>query len=103
MTTAIAEGKLDQLRDKLERIIRDTFPGVSFTNIWVVPRESFYGDLMIDIWSIYEGDPQQLHTPERYGLRTRLHDTIRDFGVDASPSPRFVLASEAGDWKPEGA
>lgn len=102
MKAATVDGRLDKLAEKLEQIIRDTFPHVTFTNIWIVPRESFYGDLMIDIWSIYEGDLRQLHTPERHGLRTRLHDAIHDCGIEASPSPRFVMESEAGDWKPEG-
>ena len=102
MPTSIADEQLDQLRDTVERMVRDTFPHVAFTNIWIVPRYSFHRDLMIDIWSIYDGELKQIHTPENYGLRTRIHDALRGHGIDGSASLQFVMRSEAGDWKPEG-
>ncbi len=102
MTITMADDTLAKLNKTVERMVRETFPHVTFTNIWIIPRHSFYGDLMIDIWSIYDGELKQIHTPERRELRSRLRNVIHGHGFDASPSLRFVMKSEAGDWKPEG-
>lgn len=90
MTTAIAEGKLEKLKEKLERIIRENFPHVTFPDVRITAKESYSGDdCVVEILAVYEGDNQQLHGPERRGLLVRLQDAITEESVDAFPNLYF--------------
>ena len=95
MTIAIAEGKLEQLKEKLERIIRENFPHVTFPDVRITAKESYSGDGMVEIFAVYEGENQQLHGPERRGLLVRLQDAISDEGVDAFPNLYFSSADRS--------
>ena len=86
----------------VDRVIRDTFPRVTFTGVWVRSRQTAYGDEILDIWVVYEGDVRQLQSPERPYLLTRLADTLQTLGLAAAPVTRFITKDEVGDWQPEG-
>ena len=75
-------------------MVREAFPSVTFTDIWVRGREVWaYGDEadeVVDIWSVYEGDVGQIDSRVRNRFRTRVVDTLREMGVTASPVTRFI-------------
>ena len=55
MIATIKKDNLPEIRELLWRMVRETFPEVTFTDIWIRGRESWYGDEVVDIWSVYEG------------------------------------------------
>ena len=91
-----------RVQSAIDRILRETFPQVTFTGIWVRSRHSAYGDEILDIWAVYEGDADQLQSAERPHLLSRLVDTLRALGVTAAPVTRFISRDDVGDWRPEG-
>lgn len=92
----IPDHKLALLTDALERMIRETFTHVTFTDVRISAKETYLGDDMkIEIVAFYEGDMEQLHGPERPGILVRLQDAIWEEGVDAFPSLFFTPAPES--------
>ena len=91
-----------RVQSAVDRILRETFPQVTFTGIWVRARRSAYGDEILDIWAVYEGDVRQLQSPERPYLLPRLIDALRALGMTAAPVTRFISRDDVGDWQPEG-
>ncbi|MCY3599560.1 MAG: hypothetical protein OXJ54_02685 [Gemmatimonadetes bacterium] len=106
MIATITKDNLPEVRDLLQRMVREAFPHVEFTDIWVRGRESWgYGDEpdeVVDIWSVYEGKVGQIDPRVRNRFRTRVVDTLREMGIAASPVTRFITKDDAGDWVPEG-
>ena len=95
-------GKLPEVTETIRKMFQQTFPGVVFTDIWVLPGTSWYGDEMLEIWAIYaDDDIERLRVPEKSSFRTRVWHKISDMGLDASPKMHFVAKSDAGDWQPE--
>lgn len=91
-----------RVQSAVDRVLRETFPQVTFTGIWVRSRPSGYGDEILDIWAVYEGNAGQLQSPERPYLLPRLVDTLQALGVTAAPVTRFISRDDVGDWQPEG-
>ena len=91
-----------EVQSAVDRILRETFPGVTFTGVWVLSRRSAYGDEILDIWAVYEGDVRQLQSPERPYLLPRLVDALQAMGMTAAPVTRFISRDDIGDWQPEG-
>lgn len=91
-----------RVQSAVDRILRETFPHVIFTGIWVRSRPSVYGDEILDIWAVYEGDADQLQSAERPHLLSRLVATLQDLGMTAAPVTRFISRDDVGDWQPEG-
>ena len=64
MIATITKDNLPEIRELLARMVREAFPSVTFTDIWVRGREVWaYGDEadeVVDIWSVYEGDAGQI-------------------------------------------
>ncbi len=87
----------DNLR-KVEATIKNAVvlahPGVVFTDFWVEPRTSWYGDDMMDIWGIYDGDVTDLSPPTKPSLDTRIQDMLWDMGLEAAPNLRLVAKSD---------
>ena len=102
MTTATETRRLEAASAAIRRVLSETFPDVTFTGIWVRPRESPYGDEVLEICAVYEGEADQLQTPGRPRLLARIADELRDLGMRAVPSTRFIARDNAEDWKPEG-
>ena len=102
MTRTITDQNVAAIRDTIEHMVRATFDHITFTDVWVQPRESVYGDEVLEIWAIYDGEVEQLQTPEKPWFRTRVADALWDMNVDASPVMHFVTKSDAGEWRPEG-
>lgn len=95
--------QLPRLRDEVGRIAREVFPSLRFTNVWVQPTRSWYGDEVVDVWAIYEGDVGGLEQAEgRLLLGRRVRDMLWDRDLDVTPSIHMVTKSDAGDWRPEG-
>lgn len=90
------------VQSAVDRVLRETFPEVTFTGVWVRSRRSAYGDELLDIWAVYEGDVRQLQSPERPHLLPRLVDTLHVLGMTAMPVTRFIGRDDTGDWHPEG-
>ena len=90
------------VKSAIDRILRKTFPKVTFTGVWVRFRHSPYGDEILDIWAVYDGDVRQLQSPERPYLLPRLVDALRALGLTATPVTRFISRDDVGDWQPEG-
>ena len=91
-----------RVQPAVERILRETFPQVTFTGIWVRSRRSAYGDEILDIWAVYEGDADQLQSAERPHLLSRLIAAFQALGLTAAPVTRFISRDDVGDWQPEG-
>ena len=102
MIATIGEVVLADVRTAIQRIIEETFPGVAFSAVWVRPRRSAYGDVVLDICAVYEGEAAELQTPGRPAFLDRVAETLGDMGVTAVPVTRFIAKDDAGDWKPEG-
>ena len=106
MIATITRDNLPEIRELLARMVREAFPSVTFTDIWVRGRAVWaYGDEadeVVDIWSVYEGDVGQIDPRVRNRFRTRVVDTLREMGVTASPVTRFITKEDAEDWVPEG-
>jgi len=90
------------VKSAVDRVLRETFPRVTFTGIWVRTRPSAYGDEILDIWAVYEGDAHQLQSAKRPHLLSRLVATLQELGVTAAPVTRFISRDDVGDWQPEG-
>ena len=102
---AVLHLKADTQLGEVEAAIRDAVvafhTGVDFTDIWVEPRTSWYGDEMIEVWAVYDGNIGDLAVPSKHSLRTRIQDILWDMGVDAFPSMHLVAKADAKDLKPE--
>lgn len=95
--------QLPDVTEKIEQIVKAALPHIHFTNIWVKPGTSWYGDEVVDIWAIYDGVVDDLHrTPDKLSIGTRIQDMLWDRGLDVLPKTHFVMKAEAGDWRPEG-
>ena len=102
MTTAAGKRGLEAAAAAIRRVLSDIFPDVTFTGIWVRPRESPYGDEVLEVCAVYEGEADQLQTPGRPRLLARIADELMELGMRALPSTRFIAKDDAEDWKPEG-
>ena len=102
MIATITKDNLPEIRELLQRMVRETFPEVTFTDIWIRGRESWYGDEVVDIWSVYEGEVGQIDPAIRNRFGVRVIDALRDRGIAASPVTRFITKSDVGDRVPEG-
>lgn len=91
-----------RVQPAVDRILRETFPQVTFTGIWVRSRRSAYGDEILDIWAVYEGEADQLQSAERPHLLSRLVAALQGLGMTAAPVTRFISRDDVGDWQPEG-
>ena len=63
---------------------------------------SWYGDEVVDIWSVYEGEVGQINQTVRGRLGVRIQDALWDRGLTASPVMRFITKSDVGDRVPVG-
>ena len=93
---------------EIEAAIKDAVvvfhPGVDFTDIWVVPRTSWSGSDMIEVWAVYDGDSRPCFAPasrkllwDRASTRSRAcgrhsADAKAAARADSSPPPR------SGPW-----
>ncbi len=102
MIATITKDNLPEIRELLQRMVRETFPEVTFTDIWIRGRESWYGDEVVDIWSVYEGEVGQIDPAVRNRFGVRVIDALRERGIAASPVTRFITKSDVGDRVPEG-
>ncbi len=95
--------ELPHVTDDVSIIVRETFPNIRFTNIWVQPGKSWFGDEIVDVWAVYDGDVTDLESvQEGLSFGTRVQHVLWDRGLDVTPSTHFITKSEAGDWRPEG-
>ena len=95
--------ELPHIRDEVQRIVHEVFPSLRFTNIWVQPARSWYGDEVVDVWAIYEGDVEAQEQAEGLiSFRRRVRDLLWDQDLEVAPSIHMVTQSDAGDWRPEG-
>ncbi len=96
----------EQLADvdaEINRIVRAALPDIHFTDIWVRPGTSWFGDDVVDIWAIHDGEVDDLHrTPDKISIGTRVQDMLWDRGLDVLPKTHFITKADAGDWRPEG-
>ena len=96
----------EQLADvdaEINRIVRAALPDIHFTDIWVRPGTSWFGDDVVDIWAIHDGEVDDLHrTPDKISIGTRIQDMLWDRGLDVLPKTHFITKADAGDWRPEG-
>ena len=95
-------GKLPEIKDNIRRMVRETFPEVTFTDIWVLPGWSSYGDEVVEVWAIYDGVVADLRIPQKPSLGSNVQDMLWGMDLDASPMTHFIMKSEAKDWRPEG-
>ena len=102
MTVTIGDEILKDVRTAVQRIIAETFPEVAFSGVWVRSRDSAYGDVVLDICAVYEGEVGELQTAARPAFLSRVADRLGAMGVNAVPVTRFIAKNDAGDWKPEG-
>ncbi|WP_419161481.1 hypothetical protein [Candidatus Palauibacter sp.] len=102
MIPTITKENLPEIRELLQHMVCETFPNVTFTDIWVRGRESWYGDEVVDIWSVYEGDVGQIDPDVRNRFGVRVLDALRELGITASPVTRFITKADVGDRIPEG-
>lgn len=94
---------LPHVRDDISTIARETFPRVQFTNIWVRPGKSRFGDEVVDIWAVYDDDVADLtEAGDVLAFGTRIQHMLWNRGLDVLPNTRLITKSEAGDWRPEG-
>jgi len=102
MIATITKDNLPEIRELLQQMVRETFPEVTFTDIWIRRSESWYGDEVVDIWSVYEGEVGQIDPAVRGRLGVRIRDALWDRGITASPVTRFITKSDVGDRVPMG-
>ena len=102
MIATITKDNLPEVKELLRRMVRETFPEVTFTDIWIRGRESWYGDEVVDIWSVYEGEVGQIDPSVRNRFGVRVIDALRERGIAASPVTRFITKSDVGNRVPEG-
>ena len=95
-------GKLPAIEDNIRRMVRETFPEITFTDIWVLPGVSSYGDEVVEVWAIYDGVVGDLRVPAKPSFRSSVQDMLWDMDLDASPMTHFITKSDAKDWRPEG-
>ena len=96
MIRTVTDQNVVEIKDTVERMVRETFTHVTFTDVWVQARESAYGDEILEIWAIYDSEVEQLQTQEIPWFRVRVADALWDMGVDASPKMHFITKSDAG-------
>ena len=102
MTATITKENLPEIREMLQRMVREAFPEVTFTDIWIRRSVSWYGDEVVDIWSVYEGEVGQINQAVRGRLGVRIQDALWDRGLTASSVMRFITKSDVGDRVPVG-
>ncbi len=97
-------GQLPEIKARIEEMVHATFPQVHFTDIWVRPgTSSWFGDAVVDIWAIYDGEVDDLHkAPEKPSFGTHVQHMLWDRGLDLLPKMHFITKADAGDWRPEG-
>ena len=95
-------GKLPQIKDRIELLVRETFPEITFTDIWVLPGMSSYGDEVVEVWAIYDGVVSDLQVSEKPSFGSDVQDMLWDMDLDAFPMTHFITKSDAKDWRPEG-
>lgn len=95
----------DEILRKIETPIRDmvisSHPGVVFTNFWLEPSISWCGNDMLEVWAVYDGRFEDLGAPAKPSLAVRIHDLIRDSGLDACPSLHLITKEDAEELFPE--
>ena len=69
-------------------------PGVTFTDFWVEPRTSWYGDEMMEVVGIYDGDVTDLSLATGPSLHTQIHDMLWDMGLKMAPLLRLIAKSD---------
>ena len=103
MTTQVERsGKLPDIRDSIRHIIAEMYPNTVFTDVWVQPDMSPYGDEVVKIWAIFDGLVQDLPHPSKPTFGSRVQSMLWDMDLDASPQISFFAKDEARDWRPEG-
>lgn len=102
MIATITKENLPEIREMLQRMVREAFPEVTFTDIWIRRSVSWYGDEVVDIWSVFEGDVGQINQAVRGRLGVRIQDALWDRGLTASSVMRFITKSDVGDRVPVG-
>ncbi|MXX75281.1 MAG: hypothetical protein F4210_11215 [Holophagales bacterium] len=95
--------ELPHIRAEVHRIVHEVFPGLRFTNVWVQPTRSWYGDEVVDVWAIYEGEVEAQQQVEGLtSFRRRVRDLLWDQDLEVTPSIHLITQSDAGDWRPGG-
>lgn len=69
-------------------------PGVTFTDFWVEPCTSWYGDEMMEIVGIYDGDVADLSPVTGPSLNTQIHDMLWDMGLKMAPLLCLIAKSD---------
>ena len=95
-------GRLPEIKDRIVLLVRETFPEITFTDIWVLPGMSSYGDEVVEVWAIYDGVVSDLQVSENPSFGSVVQDMLWDMDLDASPMTHFITKSDAKDWRPEG-
>ena len=95
--------ELPRIRTEVDRIVHEVFPGLRFTNLWVQPTRSWYGDEVVDVWAIYEGEVGAQEEAEGLiSFRRRVRELLWDQDLEVTASIHMVTQSDVGDWRPEG-
>ena len=102
MNRTVTDQNMGHIKDTIAIMVREAFAQVTFTDVWVQARESAYGDEVLEIWAIYDGEVEQLQPQKNPSFRVRVADALWDMGVDASPKMHFITKSDAREWRPEG-
>ncbi len=94
---------LPHIRDEVHRIVHEIFPSLRFTNVWVQPTRSWYGDEVVDVWTIYEGEVEAQEQAEGLiSFRRRVRELLWDQELEVTASIHMVTQADVGDWRPEG-
>ena len=68
---------------------------VPFRQVWTKPTHDFDDVPFLDVWVIYDGEPQSLDTSLLNSFDAYLIETLRNAGIHAIPSISYVPREEA--------
>ena len=102
MIATITKENLPEIREMLQRMVREAFPEVTFTDIWIRRSVSWYGTRSWISGPCTRGRVGQINQTVRGRLGVRIQDALWDRGLTASPVMRFITKSDVGDRVPVG-
>ena len=68
---------------------------VPFQQVWARPTLDMDDVPFLEIWAIYDGDPQALEIPLLNSFGPYIMEELRHIGIEAIPDISYVPASEA--------
>ena len=96
MTINITAEQIEQVQELiLDRLNKHHQNRVPFREVWAKPAIDMDDFLFLDIWVIYDGDPQGLDPGMLNSFEPQISDELRKLGIEAKPSTSYVPASEA--------